>query len=208
LSGDVKAIVAAGYERVAERYAALEAASSAWPRLRRLNELLARLPEGSRVLDVGCGNGLPGLAAIAERHRATGIDVSSAQVEAAVRNVPTARVLRGDVGSYAFATGSFDAIVAFYVLEHLPREEHRALFERFARWLRPGGFLLFTTEAGEDPGTVGEWLDVPMFFSQFAPAETAALVEAAGFDLVAADDEAQLEGDQDVEYAWFLARRR
>lgn len=200
--------MAAGYDRVADRYAALEAPGSAWPRLRRLTELLARLPEGSHVLDVGCGNGLPGLAAIAERHRATGIDVSSAQVEAARRNVPTARVLRQDVRSCDFPPGSLDAIVALYVVEHLPREEHRALFERFAGWLRPGGFLLFTTEADEDPGRVGEWLDVPMFFSQFAPAETAALVEKAGFELVAADAEPQLEGNQEVTYAWFLGRRR
>ena len=55
------------------------------------------------------------LAAIAERHRATGVDVSAAQVAAARRNVPAARVLRGDVATCGFPTGAFGAIVAFYV---------------------------------------------------------------------------------------------
>ena len=79
MGDDSSRIVAEGYDRVADRYEALE--REEWPRLRRLRELLALLPDGALVLDAGCGNGRPALAAIAERHAATGIDVSAVQAE-------------------------------------------------------------------------------------------------------------------------------
>jgi SAM-dependent methyltransferase len=205
---DAKGIVAAGYDLVADRYAALEGTNSRWPRLRRLGALLADLPPGSRVLDVGCGNGLPALAMIAQSHTATGIDISAVQSAAAKRNVPTADVIHGDVAAQDFPAASFDAVVAFYVVEHLPREEHGPLFARFARWLRPGGHLLFTTEIGEDSGSVSGWLDVPMYFSQFDEETTARLLDSAGLDLVRRDSESQHEGDREVGYVWFHARRR
>jgi cyclopropane fatty-acyl-phospholipid synthase-like methyltransferase len=204
---EVNEIVAAGYDRVADRYVELESPGTPWPRMRRLQGLLERIPEGGEVLDVGCGNGVPALEAIAERHRATGIDLSSAQIEAAARSVPEARLFHADVSACDFGHGSFDAIVALYVLEHIPRENHRQLIARFFRWLRPGGYLLFTTEPSEDPGTVGEWLDEPMFFSQFDQATTRRIVEGVGFELLDQEVEAQLEGDQEIAYVWFLARK-
>ena len=200
-------IVAAGYDQVSTRYAALEASDSPWPRMRWLRSLLDRLDAGCDVLDVGCGNGFPATRAIAECHRVTGIDVSLAQIEAAKRNVPDARLIHGDVMSVEFAAASFDAIVAFYVIEHLPREEHRSLFARFARWLRPGGYVLFTIEPKEEPGTVGEWLGTPMFFSQFDAATTIELVAGAGFEILRQATESQREGAHDVAYVWVLARK-
>jgi cyclopropane fatty-acyl-phospholipid synthase-like methyltransferase len=202
---DSARIVAAGYDSVADRYEALE--REEWPRLRRLRKLLELLPEGSAVLDVGCGNGLPSLAAIAERHRATAIDVSAVQADRARRNVPAATVLHGDALEAVFPDASFDAIVSFYAVEHMPRRRHPELFARFFAWLRPNGLLLFTIEAREAHDTVGEWLGEPMFFSQFSPQETLELLRAAGFEVVSTDLESQLEGENEVEYAWVLARR-
>ena len=198
-------IVAAGYDLVADRYEALE--REEWPRLRRLRDLLELLPEGSAVLDVGCGNGRPSLATIAERQRATAIDISAVQADRARRSVPAATVLHGDVLEAAFPDSSFDAIVSFYAVEHMPRRRHPELFGRFFTWLRAGGLLLFTIEAGEVNDTVGEWLGEPMFFSQFSAQETLELLRAVGFEVVSMDLESQLEGENEVEYAWVLARR-
>lgn len=206
--GASKKIVAAGYDQVASRYAGLEAAGREWPRMRWLREVLSRLPDGSNVLDVGCGNGLPATRAIAERHRVTGVDISSKQIELARHNVPEARLIHGDAASVEFPDASFDAIVAFYVLEHLPREEHAEVLGQFCRWLRPGGYLLFTIEPQDEPGVVGSWLGASMFFSQFSADETLKMVKDAGFGVLRHAIEAQREGDRDVPYLWVLARRQ
>ena len=135
---DFGALVAQTYDRVADRYEGLELADRAWPRLRWLDRLLDGVPAGSPVLDVGCGNGLPATARIAEHHEAVGVDISAEQVERARRNVPTARFLHGDLRSAAL-DGPFAAIAAFDVIEHVPREEHAAVFARWCQLLEPSG---------------------------------------------------------------------
>ena len=89
----------------------------------------------------------------------------------------------------------------------MPRDEHAAIFERFRRWLDPGGHLLFTIEPEDEPGIVGDWLGEPMFFSQHDAETTLTLVRAAGFEVLRAEVETQVEGDLEVAYLWMLARR-
>jgi cyclopropane fatty-acyl-phospholipid synthase-like methyltransferase len=204
---ETREIVESGYDLVADRYAALEAEDSTWPRMRWLEKLLALLDDDSEVLDVGCGNGLPATRAIAERHKATGIDLSAAQIGRARRNAPDAKLIHGDLMTVDIEAESYDAIAAFYVIEHVPRESHAALFERLHNWLRTSGYLLFTIEPDDNPGKVGDWLGAPMFFSQYDADQTLSLLRNAGFDVVDDAVETQLEGERDVSYMWVLARK-
>jgi len=199
-------VVAAGYDAVADDYAALEPAGEEWPRLRWLRELLFEVQEGAWVLDVGCGNGLPATREIARRHHAIGVDISRAQIERARGNVPAARFLRGDLMEVDFSR-PFAAICAFYVIEHVERKHHAEIFRRFHRWLEPGGRLLFTIEPDDLPGTVGEWLGRPMYFSQHDAETTLSLLRDAGFEVLRSATEDQREGEREVSYMWVLARR-
>jgi cyclopropane fatty-acyl-phospholipid synthase-like methyltransferase len=202
-------LVERGYDEVADAYAALEARGAEWPRLRRLRELLSILPRGARVLDLGCGNGLPAMPAIQEAHEGVGVDVSAAQIDRARKNVPGATFVHGDMLDVCFDDASFDAIVSFYAVEHIPREQHAMLFERMHDWLRPDGRLLFTLEAGGDePGCTEEWLGVPMFFSYYDTDVTTTLLEDAEFVVERCEFERQLEGGREVEYVWFAARKQ
>lgn len=198
-------IVAEGYDRVAEAYAALESGAE-WPRMRWLARVLDELKDGSRVLDLGCGSGIPAMREIARRHRAVGVDVSARQVELARRNVPDAELIHEDILAVDFAARSLDAVVAFYVFDHLPRERHAELLERIHGWLRPRGLLLFTVEVEDEPGVVGRWLGVDMFFSSFDETTTRRLVADTGFEIEAGEVETQDEGGRDVPYLWVLAR--
>jgi SAM-dependent methyltransferase len=204
---DTSALVRQGYDRVADRYEKLEVPGREWPRMRWLDRLLEGVPAGAAVLDVGCGNGVPATKRIAEHHQATGVDISEVQIEQARVNVPQARFVQGDLFKVDFEE-SFAAIAAFYVIEHVQREHHAAIFARWHRWLAPGGLLLFTIEPYDEPGRVGNWLREPMFFSQHDPDVTLALLDRAGFNVIERTIESQFEGDHDVDYLWVLAQRR
>lgn len=206
-SEDVRRVVEQGYDQVAHAYARLEGETE-WPRMRWLRRLLDRLEPGSSVLDLGCGSGDPADIEIAKEHRVTGVDISQTQIDLARQNVPTGHFLHGDAASVEFPAGSFDAVVSFYTLEHIPRNEHATVLRRIYGWLRPEGFLLISTEAGEYDDVMGEWLGVPMFISCFDPETLKRLVDEAGFELLETAIETQVEGGHEVPYLWLLACRR
>jgi len=80
-SGDRrKSIVAEGYDAMAGTYAAWAASITGDPRDRMVAAVSERIPAGSRVLDLGCGSGLPSTSVLAEHFDVTGVDLSEAQI--------------------------------------------------------------------------------------------------------------------------------
>lgn len=215
---DPKRVVEAGYDRICERYGKLYDAHHEGRELREeyLALLLDRLEPASTVLDIGSGNGVPVAQAIAGRYRVTGVDISGGQVELARRHVPAAAFIKADIMATDFPAATFDAVVSFYALLHIPREEHWTLLCRTYRWLRPGGWLLVNLAAGDDPGTVypaeGGFFGVRMYFSHFTADRNEALVRGAGFEVLRADLREQLAWNEDQSssrevFLWVLARK-
>jgi ubiquinone/menaquinone biosynthesis C-methylase UbiE len=204
---DPKQVVERSYDQVAHEYARLEGESE-WPRMRWLRKLLDRLEPGSSVLDLGCGSGEPADVEISKEHQVTGVDISQTQITLARQNVPTGHFLHGDAGSVEFPPSSFDAVVSFYTLEHIPREEHQIVLQRINNWLQVGGLLLISIEAGDYDDVMGEWLGVPMFISCYDPETMKQMVNEAGFELLETDIETQLEGGNDIPFLWVLAQKR
>ena len=204
---DPKRVVERGYDQVAHAYARLEAETE-WPRMRWLKKLLNRLEPGSSVLDLGCGSGAPADVEVAKAHKITGVDISQAQITLARQNVPAGYFVHGDASSVEFPAASFDAVISFYTLEHIPRAEHATLLRRICQWLRAGGYLLLSMEAGTFDDVTDEWLGVPMFISCFEPETTRRLVNESGFEILETTIETQVEQSHDVPYHWLLARKR
>jgi cyclopropane fatty-acyl-phospholipid synthase-like methyltransferase len=200
-------IIARGYDQVADEYAALESPEAPWPRLSRVRAFAADLPHGSRILDVGCGNGLPATRELALRHEVTGVDISEEQVARARSNVPAATFICGDVREVDLSVGAFDAIVALYLIDNIAREDYPALFRRLGELLRPNGRLLLSAEPGEDPWQQYTWLGVPMFINTVPTEELVRLLQEAGLSVVSTEFESQLEGDRPIEYAWIIGKK-
>jgi SAM-dependent methyltransferase len=177
------------------------------PRARFTDEFVRRLPDGARVLDLGCGAGIPSTRVLAERFEVTGVDVSEVQLQLARTNVPQATFVHGDFSDLAFPDEWFDGITAFYSISHVPRDEHTRLFACVAGWLKPGGLFLATLGAGESPGWTGEWLGVPMFFSSYDADENRRLLRGAGLSLVLDEVVAVREPEGEVAFLWVLARK-
>jgi len=204
---DPKRIVADGYDAMAERYLAWSDFRPSATRLRYLVLALQLIPSGSDVLELGCGAGMPMTAALALERTVTGVDISGTQLEMARRNAPSATFIHADMTSLAFEPGSFDAVVAFYSLTHVPRDEHLPLLERIRTWLRPGGLFLASMGADDVPGEVeADWLGVDMYFSHFGAKANRRLVERAGLVIERSELAVEPEDRHDARFLWVVAR--
>ena len=201
---DPKRLVETGYDRIAERYLATKGPEDARI-LDLLRELTRGLPDGTPVLDLGCGAGVPLTRRLAERFDVTGVDISARQLELARRHVPNAAFIKADLAEVAFAPASFDAVVAFHSIIHVPREEQPSLVGRIHDWLRPGGGFLATwaTDAweGDDPDWEG-W-GASMWWSHYGPEQSTAMLRTAGLVIERAEE--ITSGDET--WLWALARK-
>jgi len=200
-------VIARGYDQVADAYEALESAGAPWPRLKRVQAFAAGLPARSRILDIGCGNGVPATRELALRHQVTGVDMSGEQIARAASNVPGATFICGDARMVDLPVATFDAIVALYLVDNVPSDEYPALFRRLRDLLTPQGRLLLSAEPGDDPWQPYTWLGVPMFINTIPTEALVRLIEEAGLSVVSADVESQMEGGRPIDYAWIVAEK-
>lgn len=205
---DPKRIVADGYDRIADRYLAWSPGRPSTARLRALDLADALIPRGADVLELGCGAGIPMTARIADGRHLTGIDISPEQIRRARRNVPGAAFRVADMAAFEWPPGSVDAVVAFYSLTHVPRDEQPSLLCRIHDWLRPGGAFVASFGVEDDPGTVeADWLGVDMYFSHFSARRNRRLVEEAGLVVDWADVLVEPEDRFGARFLWVVARR-
>lgn len=125
-----------------------------------LDLLEARVKTHAKVLDLGCGCGLPVARRLAPRYDVTGVDFSPVQIERARTLVPTATFVCADMTAIAFPAAAFDAIVCLYAIIHVPLAEQRRLLRNVASWLRPGGVLIASVGHRAWTGTEEDWLGV------------------------------------------------
>lgn len=118
--------------------------------------LLGHLRAGQRVVDLGCGSCENSLWMPAGC-RYIGFDVSTAALALAHEQHRPALPVRGDGEALPFASGSVDAVLSTYALEHF-HEPGRTLLEA-ARILKPGGLLLLVGSAWDLPYEMPPSLD-------------------------------------------------
>jgi len=144
-----------------------------------IDDLLAGLPAEPDVLDVGCGDGARTLANLPPG--SVGLDVSRRGLDLASETVPEARLVHGEMSTLPFAADRFDAITAYHAVFHVERERHPAVYDEFARVLRPGGRLLMTLPGGRFETVRRGWMGGRMFFSAPGRDRTLAQLRDAGF---------------------------
>jgi len=132
--------------------------------------------------------------------------ISGTQIALARANVPSATFVQADMTVIDRPPASLDAVVAFYSLTHVPRDEHAPLLARIRRWLRPGGVFIASFGVEDDPGGIeADWLGVDMYFSHFSARVNRRLVEEAGFVVERADVLDEPEDRHGARFLWVVA---
>jgi len=177
--------------------------------MRWVGKLLELLPDGSDVLELGCGGGSPATLRLAERHGVLGVDISPQQIERARGRVPDATFRCVDATELELPPASFDAVVSLHMLGHVPRAEQAPLLASMATWLRDGGYLLVTMgTANADDEVDYDWLGAPMFFASYDEGANMRMLAGAGFALIEADViPIEEPGHGLVSFMWVLARK-
>jgi Methylase involved in ubiquinone/menaquinone biosynthesis len=192
-----KETVRKGYNAIANRYLAERTRDSEDVRL--LNGFIERLPENSKVLDAGCGAGVPITQRLSEHFTVTGVDFSEAQIELAKKNVPNAKFLCEDMTKLDFPADSFDGITSYYAIIHIPREEHQPLLINFHRMLKPGGLVMLCLGAESLIDDIDEnYLGTRMYWSHYDTETYLKILNAVGFSIIwskrVADDTCEAAG--------------
>ncbi len=180
---DFKQTVQDGYDAIANRYLAERTRNSADVQL--LHELIERLPVGAKVLDAGCGAGIPISQRLSEHFEVTGVDFSQAQIELAKKHVPKANFICQDMTKLDFPENTFDGICSYYAIIHIPREEHQALLVNFHKMLKQDGVALLCLGAEHLIDDIEEdYLGTRMYWSHYDTDTYLKMLNECGFSLI------------------------
>ena len=140
---------------------------------RRDLEVIAELvPHGSRVLDLGCGDGE--VLAHLQQHRGCsgyGIEIADADVHACVQRGVSVIQLNLEEGLALFDDASFDVVLQLDTLQHLRNTEHMlretarvgrigiVSFPNFAHW--PNRLRVLSGRMPVTKALPYEWYDTP-----------------------------------------------
>lgn len=138
-------------------------------------DFAARITSGARVLDLACGDGY-GSAVIAARNGSCiALDIEPRLLAESARKYRAASFVAGSALQLPFPTGTFDAVGALQVIEHLTQTDE--LLAEIARVLKPGGFAYITTpNIDRLPASASKEFN-PHHLRDFTPAELRASLE-------------------------------
>jgi SAM-dependent methyltransferase len=171
-----------------------------------------QLPAAARVLDLGCGTGLPTARQLIDAGlQVVGTDLSAGMIKLSRDNVPGADFHRMDIADLADADlGVFDGAVAFFSLLMLPREEIPHALRLLHGLLRPDAPLaLGMVEADVDDFSI-PFLGNTIRVSGYLREDLRTVVTDAGFDIADETEFAYAPASTDVppEIQLFLHCRR
>ncbi len=155
-----------------------------WFRERIADSLCSRYPAPGRVLEVGSGRGTL-LAELAKRGwQAFGTEFSSTMAEASTNSFGVTVYPTPDLRDCRFESGSFDVVICYHVLEHMPNPLET--LKEMRRIISPNGLLLLAVP--NFGGIVaqlskGMWfaVDAPRHLGHYAPETMKNALDAAGF---------------------------
>lgn len=146
--------------------------------------LIDQLSGSGRVLDLGCGSGLPSAKQFVDAGLdVVGVDESAKMLDLAREHAPGAELVHGDLRAVD-ELGEFDAVVAFFALLMLPRADIAPLLSRVRARLRGQKLLLVSMVIGDFDEFPISFLGAATKVTAYPPDELAEVVASAGFEVL------------------------
>jgi ubiquinone/menaquinone biosynthesis C-methylase UbiE len=114
---------------------------------------LPQLPAGSRVLELGCGNGKTLPVLIGKGWNVTALDSSQKAVtmsRSLVKELSPAEIMVADARTIPVKNAIFDAVFAIHVIGHMHESDRKEIAFEITRILKPGGIVFFCEFSTED----------------------------------------------------------
>ena len=149
-----------------------------------LDAFLAPLPGASpRVLDIGCGFGVPIAQYLIERGcRITGVDSSVPLLNRAKAAFPEHQWIAADMRRLPLME-PFHGLIAWHSFFHLTPEDQRPMLNEVRRLTTPGAVLMFTSGTGLGEA-IGQFEGRPLYHGSLDGAEYRDLLEGNGFQVL------------------------
>ncbi|KAL0954270.1 hypothetical protein HGRIS_005398 [Hohenbuehelia grisea] len=220
---DPKEIISSGYNALSYLYRKDEDATGHYKQW--IDLLRSLLEPPAKILDLGCGCGVPVARDLAETgFSVTGVDISEVQVARAKQLVTNARFVHGDFTSSkvadeleAFAPpgakATFAAVVCLYAIIHVPVDEQRGVLHQISTWLEDGGYALVLTGISpleeEQRGWLGSDHSVRMQWSHAGVEEFRVWIRETGFEVLRDEHQPDPLGEGESEgHQFFLLQKR
>jgi trans-aconitate methyltransferase len=145
--------------------------------------LLSQLGRPARVLDLGCGTGLPTARQLLDAGvEVVGLDESRTMLDLAQVQAPGGRYLHRDLREVA-DLGEFDAVVANFSLLMVRKADVPPLLSQLRDQLRGPGLLQVAMVLGDFDELPIVFLGAAAKVTAYPPDELTRVVEAAGFEV-------------------------
>jgi SAM-dependent methyltransferase len=171
------------YDRHAHDYVA-DRRNVGWNESAWLDQFSALVPQGSAILDIGCGSGVPVAKYLIDRGFAVdGVDASPTLIALCRERFPQRSWHVADMRALALEL-TFDGLLAWDSFFHLTHDDQRRMFPVFKRHASPRAALMFTSGVSHGE-VVGSYRGEPLYHASLAPDEYRALLKSNGFRVVA-----------------------
>ncbi|OGZ29778.1 MAG: hypothetical protein A2931_00585 [Candidatus Niyogibacteria bacterium RIFCSPLOWO2_01_FULL_45_48] len=146
-------------------------------------EFAKRLRRGHKVLDLGCGSGVPARFLSGHGLRVVGVDVSGDMVTLARKQDPQGVFFRAEMDEIRWPMYSFGGVCSFFSFLHLPKRRVKKLIRDIHEWLLPGGVFAVTIVEGEGEGLCENFMGrgIPIYLSYYKQPEFCDMLRVAGF---------------------------
>lgn len=150
-----------------------------------LDAFMAQLPKQAKLLDLGCGSGFPIHKQLLDNGFDTlGIDSSKALLQHARTQLLNGHFEYGDLTQIEL-TDSYQGIVLWDAIFHLPRQEHAPLLSKAFKALAPGGRMLLSSGGSESdiPAFTDTMFDVVFYYDAHNIHDLLELCKSIGFQI-------------------------